>query len=96
MADKIGLPNVSGMTGALKNAGIGAIGGLLYQASLKYLGNGLPGALVGIGVAGATLKDGQGEIVATVLGERVGESLIGMIPLPGGSSAETTSNFTAI
>lgn len=77
MTEKVGLPTGSSMKGALEAGAVGAIGGALVQASRKFLGTGLVGSVAGVVVAGSMLKDGKGEIIATVLGERAGEELLG-------------------
>lgn len=91
--EKIGVPSVSGIKGALINGAVGAVGGALYGASRKFLGSGLLGAGVGVALAGSVLKDGKGDIVATVLGERVGEELLSSI----GTTAQSVEQaFTVI
>lgn len=87
---EIGVPSVSGMTGALKSGAIGAVGGAAYGLSQKFLGTGIWGALAGIAVAGSVLKGVSSEIVSTVLGFQIGQQLV-----TGGLSGMTSTAKTA-
>ena len=87
---EIGVPSVSGMTGALKSGAIGAVGGAAYGLSQKFLGTGIWGALAGIAVAGSLLKGVSSEIVSTVLGFQIGQQLV-----TSGLSGMTSSAKTA-
>ena len=91
MPEKIGVPTGGGIKGALINGAVGAAGGVIYGASRRFLGSGLIGALGGIALAGSVLKDGQGEIVATVLGERMGEELLAGIGTASASTGSTSA-----
>lgn len=91
--DKIGVPTISGMTGALKSGAIGAVGGAIYGLSQKFLGTGIWGGLGGIALAGSVLKGVQSEIVSTVLGFEIGKNLL------DGSTAktnETPSQYSVV
>ena len=75
MGEKIGAPSVKGIKEAVIGALIGAAGGALYGISTAIFGNGLLGALAGIAVAGSMIKGTRGEIISTVLGFQIGQSL---------------------
>jgi hypothetical protein len=96
---ELGIPSVSGMTGALKSGAIGAVGGAAYGLSQKFLGTGIWGALAGIALAGSVLKGVSSEIVSTVLGFQIGQQLIagglkGSTSTP--STTQTGSGYTVI
>ena len=97
---EIGVPSVSGMTGALKSAGIGAVGGAAYGLSQKFLGSGIWGALAGIAVAGSVLKGVSSEIVSTVLGFQIGQQIVsgGLsgITGKGAQTTQTGSGYTVV
>ena len=96
---EIGVPSVSGMTGALKSGAIGAVGGAAYGLSQKFLGTGIWGALAGIAVAGSVLKGVSSEIVSTVLGFQIGQQIVvgGLTGLTGKTtSTSTSSSYTVV
>ena len=97
---EIGVPSVSGMTGALKSGAIGAVGGAAYGLSQKFLGTGIWGALAGIAVAGSVLKGVSSEIVSTVLGFQIGQQIVvGGLSGITGKTAQTTqtgSGYTVV
>jgi len=67
-AKTIGVPSVRGMSGAFKDAGIGALGGLAYGFARALLGSGIVGSLAGICLAGSAVKGARGTALATVAG----------------------------
>ena len=96
---ELGVPSVSGMTGALKSGAIGAVGGAAYGLSQKFLGTGIWGALAGIAVAGSVLKGVSSEIVSTVLGFQIGQQLVSGGLSGMGKTAQTTqtgSGYTVV
>lgn len=75
MAGQVGIPTVSGMTGAVKSGAIGAIGGAVVSFSQKTFGSGLYGGLAAIALAGSVLKGTAGEIVSTNIGFELGKQI---------------------
>lgn len=82
----VGVPTVKGMTGSIKDAGIGGVGALLYMLSQNMFGTGLWGAIIGIALAGSVVKGTAGEIISVVLGFEAVKSL-----MAGGGSIVNTS-----
>ena len=68
MAEKVGVPTVSGLKDAAMAFGICLGGGVLYALSTALVGSGLIGGLIGAGIAGAALKGARGTALATILG----------------------------
>jgi hypothetical protein len=91
---EIGIPSVSGMTGALKCGAIGAVGGAVIGLSNKFFGTGLWGALAGIAAAGSILKGDEGKIISTVLGFQIGQQLFGNFT--GSKQPQGTSVYTVV
>ena len=80
MANKIGIPTMGGVGGALGDFAVGMGGGIAYRLSQALLGSGLIGGIAAAGIAGAMVKGVRGTAIATILGF---QSIIG--------SATTTS-----
>lgn len=68
VAERVGVPTVSGMKESMIGFGLGIGGGLTYAISTSLFGSGLIGGLLGAGIAGSVIKGVQGEIISTVLG----------------------------
>lgn len=62
----VGVPSVKGMGGALKDFGVGAIGGLVFLLSYKLFG-GL-GVIAAPLIAGSMIKGERGQIISTMAG----------------------------
>ena len=68
MAEKVGMPTVSGIKESMITYGLGLGGGLVFALSSAFTGSGLIGGLLGAGLAGSIIKGSRGEAIATMLG----------------------------
>ncbi len=91
MKGAIGVPTGSGVKDAAVAGGVGAIGALIVGLSQRFLGTGIWGSLAGIVLAGSILKDGEGKIIATVLGYQLGQGVFGGITGRASSAAAPSS-----
>lgn len=91
MAEKVGVPTVSGLKNGMVSYAVGVAGSLAYGISQRFLGTGLLGGLLGAALAGSVVKGSKGEAIATILGFQsgIGATLGGGI-LGGTSAASDT------
>jgi len=68
LAEKVGMPTVTGFKDSILDFGVGLGGGILYALSAGFTGSGLIGGLIGAGLAGSVIKGTRGTAIATILG----------------------------
>jgi hypothetical protein len=81
----IGVPSGHGVKDALKDFGVGAIGGLGYAMVASMTGASFLGLAIAGVLAGSLIKGNRGEIIATVCG------FLAISALMGGTAGAATS-----
>ena len=90
VATSVGVPSTRGMSTALGDFGVGAIGGAIYSLSSAIFGSGFIGALISIVLAGSMIKGTRGTALAAVAGFMAFSSLFaGGMPTSVASAAES-------
>lgn len=81
----VGVPTMSGVGGAFKDFGVGALGGLLFLVAYRLFG-GL-GVIAAPLIAGAMIKGNRGSTISTMAGFML--LAIGVMGMSGGSSSDS-------
>lgn len=86
MAERVGMPTISGVKDSMVDYAVGLGGGIVYALSSAFTGSGLIGGLIGAGLAGSVIKGTRGTAIATILGF---QTIVGAASQP--ASADTSS-----
>jgi len=85
----IRVPSMAGVGDALGSYAQGVLGGVVFGAASRFLGNGLVGGALSAALAGATLKGPAGQMVAVSMGVSAGATMDLLGIMGGGGGVES-------